>query len=328
MTLAFTICSINYLAQAQTLGQSLQKTNPDIEYVIGLVDRLDQVSLDSEKTPPFQLLEIDKIGIDCLDAMCENYDITELNTAVKPFYFDYFFKHRKDIKNVIYFDPDIIVYQKLSELTESLHTKSIVVTPHITSPILDDYDTKEIAHLNTGIYNLGFIAVARSKESLEMIDWWKERLTNDCRIDLCNGLFVDQLWINFVPIYYKNAVLIEKHPGYNVAYWNLHERQITKHGDDFFSNNEPLIFFHYSGYQLSKPDSVSKYQDRSTFEKRPDIVPLFKDYAHKLKENFNDYYIKIPCFYIKPPKVKRYKRVRKALQLPFRKVVGLINSDK
>ena len=45
MTLAFTICSINYLAQAQTLGQSLQKTNPDVEFVIGLVDKLKNVSL-------------------------------------------------------------------------------------------------------------------------------------------------------------------------------------------------------------------------------------------------------------------------------------------
>jgi len=108
MTLAFTICSINYLAQAQTLGQSLQKTNPDIEYVIGLVDRLDQVTLDTDKIPPFQLLEIDKIGIDCLDEMCENYDITELNTAVKPFYFDYFFKNRKDIQMSFILTPTLL----------------------------------------------------------------------------------------------------------------------------------------------------------------------------------------------------------------------------
>jgi len=45
-----------------------------------------------------------------------------------------------------------------------------------------------------------------------MIDWWKERLKNDCRIDLCNGLFVDQHWINFVPIFYKDSVLIENIP--------------------------------------------------------------------------------------------------------------------
>lgn len=327
MTLAFTICSINYLAQAQTLGQSLQKTNPDIEFVIGLVDRLDKVNLEPDKIPPFQLLEIDKINIDCLDDMCKNYDITELNTAVKPFYFDYFFKNRKDIQNVIYFDPDIIVFDTLKSLTDSLLVKSIVITPHISSPIWDDFTTREIDHLNTGIYNLGFIGVGRSEVSYEMIDWWKERLKKDCRIDLCNGLFVDQHWINFVPLYYPDSVLIEKHPGYNMAYWNLHERSITRDGEKFLSNHQPLIFFHYSGYQLKNPNSVSKYQNRSTFEKRPDIVPLFEYYAQQLRNNFNDYYIKIPCYYIKPPVVKRYKRVRKFLQTPFRKILDLIKED-
>mgnify|MGYP000627320296 FL=1 len=153
MTLAFTLCSINYLAQAQTLGQSLQKTNPDVEFVIGLVDKLDKVTLDSDKIPPFQLLEIDKINMDCLDEMCKIYDITELNTAVKPFYFDYFLKNRTEVKNIIYFDPDIIVFESLKPLKDNLDNYSIVLTPHVTSPINDKFDTREIDHLNTGLYN-------------------------------------------------------------------------------------------------------------------------------------------------------------------------------
>ena len=110
-----------------------------------------------------------------------------------------------------------------------------------------------------------------------------------------------------------------------MAYWNLHERTVSIRDGKYFINGKPLIFFHYSGYELKKPNEVSKYQNRSSFENRPDIVPLFQYYAQKLKDNFNDYYIKIPCFYIKPPKIKRYKRVRKALQMPFRKVVSLLN---
>ncbi|MFC0183630.1 hypothetical protein SAMN04515674_11746 [Pseudarcicella hirudinis] len=323
MTLAFTICSINYLAQAQTLGQSLKEQNPDVEFVIGLVDRLDKVQLEADKIPPFQMLEIDKINIENFEEMCLNYNITELNTAVKPFFFDYFLKNRADITNIIYFDPDIIVYDKLDKLQNSLLTYEIVVTPHISSPINDRLDTNETDHLNTGLYNLGFIAVRRGEETIKMIDWWKEKLKKDCRIDLCNGLFVDQHWINFVPLFYKN-VLVEKYPGYNVAYWNLHERKVTQENGKFFINNVPLIFFHFSGYELKKPEEVSKYQNRSSFENRPDIVPLFRYYAQKLSDNFNEYYIQIKCFYIKPPKIKRYKRVRKVLQLPFKKLIELI----
>ncbi|PWK26503.1 hypothetical protein LV89_02348 [Arcicella aurantiaca] len=324
MTLAFTICSINYLAQAQTLGQSLQRTNPDVEFVIGLVDRLDKVTLEADKIPPFQLLEIDKININCLDEMCEHYNITELNTAVKPFYFDYFFKNRPDIKNVIYFDPDIIVFDDLKPLKDNLEKHSIVLTPHITSPITDKFDTREIDHLNTGLYNLGFVAVGRSEQSYQMIDWWMERLKKDCVIDLCNGLFVDQHWMIFVPIFFKEVTLVDNYAGYNVAYWNLHERKVTQRDGKYFINDVPLIFFHYSGYGLNKPMEVSKYQNRSNFENRPDIIPLFEYYAKQLKDNFNDYYIKIPCHYIKPAKVKRYLRVRKVLKYPFKKILQFV----
>jgi hypothetical protein len=324
MTLAFTICSINYLAQAQTLGQSLQQTNPDVEFVIGLVDRLDKVQLDADKIPPFQLLEIDKINMACLDEMCDNYDITELNTAVKPFYFDYFFKNRPDIKNVIYFDPDIIVFDSLKPLRDTLDQHSIVLTPHITSPINDKFDTREIDHLNTGLYNLGFVAVGRSESSYKMIDWWMERLKKDCIIDLCNGLFVDQHWMIFVPIFFRDVAFVDKYAGYNVAYWNLHERTVTQENGNYFINNVPLIFFHFSGYGINKPNEVSKYQNRSSFENRPDIVPLFEYYAQQLRDNFNDYYSQFACFYIKPTKVKRYLRVRKALQIPFKKILDFV----
>ena len=324
MTLAFTLCSINYLAQAQTLGQSLQKTNPDVEFVIGLVDRLDQVNLDSDKVPPFQLLEIDKINMTCLDEMCEIYDITELNTAVKPFYFDYFLKNRPEIKNIIYFDPDIIVFDSLKLLKDSLENYSIVLTPHITSPIEDKFDTREIDHLNTGLYNLGFVAIKRSEASKQMIDWWMERLKKDCRIDLCNGLFVDQHWMVFVPIFFRENVLVDKYFGYNVAYWNLHERLVTQQNDKFFINNYPLIFFHFSGYAINKPEEVSKYQNRSNFKNRPDIVPLFEYYAKQLNDNYNTYYSQFSCYYIKQTQNKRYLRVRKMLQYPLRKILSFV----
>ena len=41
MKIAFTICSLNYFSQALSLGESLKKTNPQYEFIIGLVDKLD-----------------------------------------------------------------------------------------------------------------------------------------------------------------------------------------------------------------------------------------------------------------------------------------------
>ena len=52
------------------------------------------------------------------------------------------------------------------------------------------------------------------------------------------GLFVDQKWIDLVPGFYPDVGIIH-HPGYNVAYWNLHCRRVEI-GDQIRVNGEPL----------------------------------------------------------------------------------------
>lgn len=347
MTLAFTICSINYLAQARTLGDSLRQTNPNYQYIIGLVDKLSDANLPAELIPAYPMIEVDKIGIPDFAAMCDRYDITELNTAVKPFFIDYFYQSYPDAAEVIYFDPDIIVFQPLDKLNEALTTYSLVLTPHTCSPTPDWERPNEQHHLNTGIFNLGFIGLRNDATAREFVNWWKDRLVYECRIDLCEGLFVDQHWVNFAPVYFDN-VLIDHHLGYNVAYWNLHERYFSqneagqwqvKSSDERAGQladgieEEPLQFFHYSGYHPERPNEISKYQTRFSFgdstqkkKQRPDVKPLFDLYRDRLIANHNDQYRVYPCIYIKPPVVLRYLRVRKLLKTPFNRVIALLES--
>ena len=330
MTLAFTICSVNYLAQARTLGDSLRATNPDWQYIIGLVDDLAIANLPEALLPPYPMIEVAKINIPDFAGMCNRYDITELNTAVKPFFIDYFYQFRPELTEIIYFDPDIIVFQPLVELQQRLTEYSIILTPHTCSPTPDWERPNEQHHLNTGIFNLGFIGLRNDAEAHEFIAWWKERLMYECRIDLCAGLFVDQHWVNFAPVYHK-SVYIDKNSGYNVAYWNLHERYFTKHNDTWMVNEtQPLLFFHYSGYNPFKPEEVSKYQTRFSFsvtphrQARPDALPLFELYRQQLLTNQNDMYQPYPCVYIKLPATPRYQRVRKALKKPFQQLISII----
>ena len=316
------------MAQARTLGDSLRRTNPSVKFVIGLVDRLDKADLPEDKMPDYELLELHKVGIFGLDEMCKNYDITELNTAVKPYFFRYFFEKIALVRNVIYFDPDIIVYQPLTDLEASLEKYNFVVTPHITKPINDDFSPNELNHLNTGIFNFGFIALHKSPQATDFIKWWEEKLFNECKIDLCNGLFVDQNWGNFIPYFWEN-VKIEKHPGYNAAYWNLTERVFSiRDNEHFVNDNFHVIFFHYSGYNIEKETVISKYQNRYDFINRPDLIPLFKFYKGELTRNHNAYYRQFDCFYIKTKPEYRFKRVRKILTQPFRKILKRLRAEK
>ena len=309
------------MAQAITLGNSLAETNSGWHFVIGLVDKLDGVAIDADKMPTFPLLEIHRIAIEGLDWMCQNYDITELNTAVKPFFFQHFYNTMPQVENVIYFDPDIIVYQPLDELTQDLTTHNLVVTPHITVPFNDQKTPNEAILSATGIFNLGFIATHRTPQTLDFVRWWAEKLKRQCLILLEDGLFVDQKWVIMASTYFDN-VLINKYLGYNMAYWNLHERFLSKNGNTWLVNEtEPLRFFHFSGYGIKKPAEISKYQNRYNFITRPDVLPVFKDYAQRLAQNHNAYFSAFPCFYIKPKKPVYYQSVRKALTKPLLKLI-------
>ncbi len=296
MRSAFTICSNNYLAQAKTLADSFILMNPSYRFIIFLVDTLSE-KIDYHFFDPYEIVPVMNMGIEQLDQMIERYDITELNTAIKPFAFHFLFNRDPKADYIIYSDPDIYFYRPITLIENQLLENDILLTPHIFSPIYDKLSPSEPDFLNAGLYNLGFLAMKRSGESAKFLNWWMLKLTDQCRIDFANGLFVDQLWINFAPLYFNNVHIL-RHLGHNVAYWNLHEREITMAGNRYMINNVyDLIFFHFSGYHLSRPGNISKYQNRFRFSTRADISGLFKKYQQCVVKNNYAQYIQVPCHY-------------------------------
>lgn len=316
MYLAFTICSNNYLAQAVTLGNSLIHYNPDYKFVIGLVDR--KLSSIDYSVIPYDIFEVEKIGIQAFDKLSKKYNITELNTAVKPFYFKYLFENYKETNGIIYLDPDIVVFSSFIGLEMEFDANEIIITPHITRPISDAKILKEEDFLNSGLYNLGFIGIQRSQNGFEMINWWSERLVDKAFIDFKNGLFTDQKWIDFVPLFFKNVRILTD-PGFNMAYWNLQERSLSIKNEKYYVNDQfPLIFYHFSGFDPRYPEILSKYQNRFSLQEPGEINDLFKAYSAELFLNKYNEYINYPNYYsgIKE-KTDREKRKEEIRKIPF-----------
>jgi hypothetical protein len=289
----FTICASNYLAQAITLGDSLIEHNDDYEFIIFLIDEIPQILKNVNFI--YDIIEIKNIGIPNVREFNEKYNITEYSTAVKPFCFTYLFNKKFEINNITYLDPDILIFNKLTIMEDMLKTNDILLTPHFFSPIYDDLLPSEQTILNAGLYNLGYISLKRSENTFDFLKWWSHKLHNFCKIDLCNGLFVDQLWVNFVPIYFKNVGIIDN-LGYNMAYWNLHERNINQ--GNLVNNNDELVFYHYSGYKFG--NDISIHSNRYNFENRGDILPLFLKYIELVFKNGYNIFSKLTCKYNLP----------------------------
>ena len=129
---------------------------------------------------------------------------------------------------MLYFDPDMVLFSRVDDILATLETSNLALTPHQTKPeqTLDAIFDNEVASLKHGIFNLGFIGVRNTAEGRRFADWWAERTYHLCWADVENGLFTDQKWVNFAPVFFDGVAII-KSSRHNVATWNLTTRRMT-----------------------------------------------------------------------------------------------------
>lgn len=254
---------------------------------IGIVDKLSFDEQEMLKNTP--VLSFYDLGYTEVEEMVPDYNVIELNTAVKPYYIEYFFT--KGYQKVVYLDPDIMVFDSLDVVFQCLDKHDYVLTPHMCTPISDDKQLKESICLSTGTFNLGFFAIRQSATSIDLLDWWKSKLKRECLLAMERGFFVDQKWMNLSICYFDNF-LIQRDLGWNMAYWNMHERVLSKtvSGNWIVNNLFPLIFFHFSSFKPEKPEEIAPWQNRFSFDSRKDIAPVFQIYRDALYRNGYEYW--------------------------------------
>jgi len=296
MNLAFTIATANYLPYAKTLSDSVLKHNPEYQFKIILLDKVEN-RFDITYFAPAEIIEVEALGILELDEMVKRYTVFELSNALKPFVTDYFLS-KNSINFITYLDSDILVLNNFSCIHNLLASNSIVISAHAFSSLPDDGLTcNDKSFLMHGTYNGGFFAVRNDLSANKFIKWWKHKLKDECLVNYYQGLYVDQKWLNFVPVFF-NGVNITTHLGINVGYWNLHERRIEKFRNNFLVNEtDDLIFFHFSGFDLRNPSIISIHQNRYTYTNRPDIKGICESYAEQVKKNSFSQFSSMACYY-------------------------------
>ncbi|MFZ4372619.1 MAG: hypothetical protein ACOYO2_05260 [Mycobacterium sp.] len=290
------ICSLNYFADALGLVESVFRFHPELHYYIFIVDRSDDDDLHNklaEMNNHANIIWIDELKIPELSAMIEKYSVGEMNLAVRPSVFKYLLSDRKYDK-IFYVDADIRLFADLSETIRLLDTSSILLTPHLVGPE-EDEDTEMSSlddFLQYGIYNLGFLGLKNDRNSEKFLDWWHSKLIDRCFLAPERFLFGDQKWIDFAPALF-DKVHILRSPGYNMAFWNLQKRIVTRQADGYLVNGEHrLVFYHFSHYNPLKREYIADLdgpgQTLVNVSSRPDLAPLFDYYNQTLSlMNFN-----------------------------------------
>lgn len=247
---AYTSFSFAYLDRARVFAETLRRQHPDWVIWAVIVDRepegfdFDLADEDFDRAVSAE----DLFGPTAQSWLFE-HDIVEACTAVKGRALQHIL-NEPDAEKVLYFDPDIGVFNSMDPVIELLDDYSIVLTPHQIDP--DPATAKraiqdnEITSLSHGVFNLGFIAVSNTPDARKFADWWADRLQDWCHDRLDIGVFVDQKWCDLIPCFFDNVKVL-RDPGYNVASWNLSQRKMHFSPEGVaLINGVPLRFFHFT----------------------------------------------------------------------------------
>jgi len=309
MKIAYTVCSLNRLGQIKILGESLLRHNPDYRFVVGLADELNG-RINAQDYPSFEFVPLSALHLPNQNELTGQYSIFELSCALKPYFGSYLLKKYRP-EFVLYFDTDICVYDKLTPIEELLADASIMLSPHFVTPLPEDgkYPLERDV-LGSGLYNGGFVGFRNDDNGTAFIQWWQERLKDQGYVNVCEGMMVDQLWLNLVPLFFRRVRMLV-HPGCNTAYWNLHERTIAQIGDLYFVNEQPLIFFHFSGYRIEDPDKLSVHQNRISTHANKALERILQDYYARLVLNQFGEYLSLECVYGKKGPAKKHSFLKR-----------------
>jgi SAM-dependent methyltransferase/glycosyltransferase involved in cell wall biosynthesis len=273
-----TIIAKNYVAQARVLARSFAEHHAEGRCFVLVIDEYDGY-LDPA-SEPFTILT--PAQIDCAEfgEMALRYDVLELSTAVKPWLLAHLLSEAST--SITYLDPDIRIHSSLVRLEELAEAHGVVLTPHNTTPLPDDGERpSQIDILLAGVYNLGYVSLGAGEETDTLLRWWRERLLTDCRVDPRNGYFVDQRWFDLAPGLVADHAIVRE-PQYNLAYWNLHDRDLKRYSSGYTVDGKPLAFIHFSGFDPQAPETLSRHQTRVSLEEKGALAQICLEYADEV----------------------------------------------
>lgn len=263
-----TVATTSHLAGVAALAESLQKYHPAVILCACLVEGRRPATPSLDTVACFS-------GQDCFSALRDwarfafQYPAFPLAAALKPRAIRHALQAH-GFEAILFLDSDIMVTGALTPLLDALADASIAITPHRLQPSSDRHALSRLVDgSRMGVYNSGMVAVRNDPQGLRFLDWWATATETECIHDPVRRVFVDQSWLEFVPALFPNAVVCH-HPGVNVGYWNLDEREIVETEDGWRAGDLPMCAFHFSGFDPANPDSLSRYVD-----------PKFDDVVHR-----------------------------------------------
>jgi hypothetical protein len=244
------ITSNAFFAQMLLAIRSIQRVYIKAHFFIVLADKAkDKKALEKLLPASSVLIEAHELGISDFTGMAFSYSSYEFACALKPFALEYIL-HLCQTQHILYCDNDLLFFSPLIELESMLEKSCIALTPQRLTPTKPYNQFREQFIHQRGLFNAGFVALNASLcETKTWLNWWQDHLINNGHTYTMLSSCGDQKWLDQLIVFYPQLNII-KHPGYNIALWNIDERHCSFAQTLPTVNDQPLRFLHLSYIDL------------------------------------------------------------------------------
>jgi glycosyltransferase involved in cell wall biosynthesis len=277
------IATRSFLPFAKLATSSFLTHHPEFHAFLLLVDGKPQ---DKAVFAEGRVVLLSEVGLDRVGWYAAKFTAAEFANALKPVFLRYLSGFAE---SVVYLDSDIAVFSRLGEMIDQLDACDLVLIPHVLTPLPrpERYWTRPSRSdlFNSGLVNAGCFAI-RLAECREFLAFWEEANLGPGAFYEPAGYQTDQQHLNWALVSVPGARLLRE-PRYNVAYWNLHERDFRAEAApdgalDYTVDGKPLGFFHFSGYDIAERLRLSRHDGRHSVYNMPAVAAILDWYSTQI----------------------------------------------
>lgn len=270
----------NYLSRGLVLYNSLKNHTTNFEFYVLCLDDFTYHYFDlNKKNYPevriIQLAAIEKNNEELLTAK-NNRTTIEYYFTLSPILPLYLFK-TYNLPHICTLDADILFLNSPEKIFDKLNDYSIIITPH-------KFSNANIEKQKFGIYNVSFQIFKNNKIGLKCLEYWKNQCLEYCsdKLDLINNRFADQKYLDNWNELYPDEVLSLYDNTTGLAPWNLDNYNFKTIKNQFYSNDEKLIFYHFHQFKIFDNKWASNGFDEYKVKKQIAIDKLYLYYWKKI----------------------------------------------
>jgi hypothetical protein len=278
-----TLFDKNYLSKGIILWESL-KTNCDSFnlYILCLDDFTFEYlnSLNYDYVIPIHLNELEEFDQD-LKSVKNSRTIIEYYFTLSPCLPLFILKKNPKLKWICSLDADIYFFSNPNKLFHNfIDSYSILITPHKFTDCL-----KTMGYEKYGKFNVSFQAFKNNTIGLKCLEKWKLQCISWCKdyYDEEINCFADQKYLDTWLCDYKDSVLVLGDETSGLAVWNLNNYKLNFKNKILYSNNKPIIFYHFHGLQfVSSKWIINDFNIYKVNSNKTIIKHLYKPYIDSL----------------------------------------------